>query len=299
MFFNIKNRNQTGLSLYQKKDGEIYFVNGVGAGIGYRENLAGIIMKSSDNGATWSKPRKIAERGDVENVFQPINGMQYLTNGSFIIPSDSPLRSKDGASSLWVSKDGGQNWSNSKTSVTGIHAAIVESDNRELIAFGRRMGKKNILPLPVSSSKDFGESFESSNSIFPNIGGGQRASLIKTGPNELVLLSFTNRSYKGQQQMTFEHSEGSFQGLGMFVSVSEDNGETWPWKRLLTHVEDDSEFRLDGGGNTGEFILSRSQAEPAGYSVLVQAPNGVIHAFSSRLHYQFNVSWIKSLPKWR
>jgi hypothetical protein len=99
--------------------------------------------------------------------------------------------------------------------------------------------------------------------------------------------------------MTFEHSEGSFQGLGMFVSVSEDNGETWPWKRLLTHVEDDSEFRLDGGGNTGEFILSRSQAEPAGYSVLVQAPNGVIHAFSSRLHYQFNVSWIKSLPKWR
>ena len=50
----------------------------------------------------------------------------------------------------------------------------------------------------------------------------------------------------------------------------------------------------DGGGNTGRFISDATFAEPRGYLQATQTPDGVIHLVSSRLHYQFNLAWLKT-----
>ena len=54
---------------------------------------------------------------------------------------------------------------------------------------------------------------------------------------------------------------------------------------------------MDGGGNTGRFIMSDTQAEPKGYLAITQTPDNMIHLVSSRFHYRFNLAWLKELQK--
>jgi hypothetical protein len=79
---------------------------------------------------------------------------------------------------------------------------------------------------------------------------------------------------------------------GLFAALSHDGGETWPLRRLIT--DDGPGREIDGGGNTGRFVLSRTTAEPRGYLAVCQAANGVIHLITSRNHYAFNLAWLNS-----
>ena len=79
--------------------------------------------------------------------------------------------------------------------------------------------------------------------------------------------------------------------FGLFAALSEDDGETWPVRRLIT--DDGTGRRLEGGAWTGGFTMDRTHAEPKGYLAITQAPDGVIHLISSALHYEFNLAWLK------
>ena len=65
-------------------------------------------------------------------------------------------------------------------------------------------------------------------------------------------------------------------------------------KKLLTAGGPPRE--VDGGGNTHEFIMDTTHAEPAGYHGSTQTPDGMIHLISSRWHYRFNLAWLKDPP---
>jgi len=78
---------------------------------------------------------------------------------------------------------------------------------------------------------------------------------------------------------------------GLFGAVSEDEGETWRYKRLLT---DDGPPRGIEGGGGGLFVLSRQNAEYQGYLSVCQSLDGVIHLISSRQHYAFNLAYLKT-----
>jgi hypothetical protein len=51
---------------------------------------------------------------------------------------------------------------------------------------------------------------------------------------------------------------------------------------------------MNGGGNTGQFTMDATHAEPAGYLAATQTPDDRIHLISSRLHYRFNLAWLKA-----
>ena len=50
---------------------------------------------------------------------------------------------------------------------------------------------------------------------------------------------------------------------------------------------------FDGGAWTRTFTAAPDNAEHAGYLACTQSPDGTIHLISSRLHYRFNLAWLK------
>ena len=82
----------------------------------------------------------------------------------------------------------------------------------------------------------------------------------------------------------------SFGADGMFIVLSDDEGATWSQPKLLT---DGKTRTLDGGAFTGTFTMDATHAEPKGYFCGVQTPDGTIHLLSSRIHYRFNLAWLR------
>jgi hypothetical protein len=77
----------------------------------------------------------------------------------------------------------------------------------------------------------------------------------------------------------------------MFAALSFDEGKTWPVKKLLT--DGGPRREIDGGGNTGRFIMDPTHAEPKGYLAATQTPDGLIHLISSKQYYAFNLAWLR------
>ena len=80
---------------------------------------------------------------------------------------------------------------------------------------------------------------------------------------------------------------------GLFAAVSEDEGESWSNIRL---VSDDGPATELGTMDGIPFTMSFDRAEPGGYMSVTQSPDGLIHLISSRLHYSFNLAWLKTPP---
>jgi hypothetical protein len=79
--------------------------------------------------------------------------------------------------------------------------------------------------------------------------------------------------------MDFVDANGdTHRGYGMFATLSFDEGETWPVRKL---IPDDPaapwEARHDAGVNMD----------------VIQTPDGIIHLASSRRYYRFNLAWLK------
>ena len=79
--------------------------------------------------------------------------------------------------------------------------------------------------------------------------------------------------------------------FGMFSALSFDEGNTWTGKKLIT--AGGPARRLDGGGNTGWFVMDENHAETRGYRAATQTPDGLIHLISSKQYYVFNPAWLK------
>jgi len=78
---------------------------------------------------------------------------------------------------------------------------------------------------------------------------------------------------------------------GLFCAVSEDGGQSWPYKRLITHDGAPRPVETTGGGL---FVMSERNSEYRGYMAACQAQNGVIHLITSQQHYTFNLAWLKT-----
>jgi sulfatase modifying factor 1 len=310
-FFKVPDRNMTGTSLLHDGKGTIYFMNGVETD-GYWRDLAMVLRKSTDNGATWSTPVLADPEHQPRN--QVIGGMIRTKEGWLIQPSDSNP-SSTGGTALHISKDNGKTWQNPYLGpetkvftedekgglIAGIHAGVVQLNDGSLLALGRG---NDIIPkgselkrMPMSISTDLGKSWSYSATEFPPIAGGQRLVLYKLNEGPLLLVSFTHypeEQEESKKGMVFTDKAGnSFKGYGMYAAVSFDDGKTWPVKKLLT---DGKERYLNGGAHTGPFETSKTRAEPRGYLAVTQSPDNIIHLLSSSLHYRFNLDWLNIKP---
>ncbi len=301
-FLKAPDRNMHGSSIFHDGSGTIYHFNGMGprGGRGWA-NLALLMRTSRDNGVSWTPAKAIAPR--MEGRHQVISGTIRTRNGTLIQNCDA-VPGGNGGTALHLSRDGGRTWTDpgrgkpppsfetgsiGRGTIAGIHAQVVELRDGRLMALGR--GDAIDGRMPMSVSDDLGVSWTYRASPFPPISGGQRLILRRLNEGPLLFVGFTSGIRESEPKgMAVRDSRGNeVIGYGMYAAVSFDDGATWPLRKLLTPGEGE----YDGGAHTGKFVATPTRAEPGGYLAATQTPDGVIHLISSRLHYRFNLAWLK------
>lgn len=285
LFWDAPGRNMTGGALWTDGEGTIHHFTGLGAAATWG-NLALVMRTSTDNGATWTKGRLLDPEHGLERM--PIASAFRTQEGTLVLPCDA-VTGGTGGTVIWTSADDGESWHMSSGVIAGIHAPVAQLSDGRLIAFGR--GDNINEKMPKSISSDMGRTWSYSASEFDPITNGQRGILRKLDEGALCFVSFA-------KSITWTNDDGSAAaGSGLFVALSFDGGETWPWKRLVSDDRVSEPEVWNGGAWTGDFTMSPTIAEPKGYLTMVQGRNGLIHLISSRLHYSFNMKWIMTTPQ--
>jgi len=281
VFWDAPDRNMTGGSLWNDGGGKLVHVCGMGAA-GTWGTLVQAVRTSADNGVTWSKARLMTLEHGVRTM--PIPSLFRMSCGSLVLSCDAETGST-GGSNIWISDDEGDSWYDAGGLIAGIHAPVAELSDGRLLAYGR--GDEIHGRMARSLSSDKGRTWTYSESEFDPIGMGQRAVLRRLSEGPLFFASFSD-------QMELLDRTGAVRRVnGLFAAVSYDDGQTWPYKRLVSTDREDGIW--DGGAWTGEFKMDRTHAEPKGYLAMTQGENGLIHLLSSRIHYSFNLQWILNL----
>ncbi|RPJ55709.1 MAG: hypothetical protein EHM23_25340, partial [Acidobacteria bacterium] len=115
-------------------------------------------------------------------------------------------------------------------------------------------------------------------SPFPRLGTNQRPTLIRLQSGRLLVAGDFVLHNDGSQPAGINQ-------LGCYVALSEDEGKTWRFKRLIGAQLHESQERAE-----------RMKGPTLGYAVARQAPNGLIHLIATMnnpcLHFEFNEAWI-------
>jgi len=274
LFWYPPDRNSVAPSMWFDGHQTVYWFNGVSVGDEYR-NMATVFRKSTDSGATWSKPVLIS--ADHSFGSGPGQSIIRLQNNTIAASSDH----KSGSLFL-TSGDGGLSWHRSVGTIRGIHAPVVQLKDGKLLAFGR--GGEIDGRMARSISNNLGRTWKYSASEFPGIEGGQRSEMLRLREGPIFFASFADWGIEitdasGKQRKV----------RGLFAAVSTDQGKTWPYKRLIS---DDGPGRAVECTNGGLFLMGQRTAEYKGYLAVTQSPDGLIHLISSRQHYSFNLKWL-------
>jgi len=270
-FWDAPDRNDHAPAMWYDDKGTIYHFSGVGFGAGYN-NMVVIMRTSKDNGATWSRARIILPGH--KGGHMPVEAVFRMKDGTIALTSD-------GSPTLWFSRDEGITWHSCGGAISGNHPGVTQLDDGRLFAFTRDTKVDGKMPYIIST--DRGKTWDYKPSDFPPIHGGQRLVLLKLREGPLFFASFADRG------ITITDAAGVRRKVrGLFCAVSEDNGKTWPYRRLVT---DDGPGRGVGSLNGYVFTMSQRTGEHLGYLAVCQATNGLIHLISSKQHYAFNLKW--------
>ena len=288
VFWDAPDRNDHAPALLCD-GGRLYHFNGMSAAATWGP-LRTILRTSDDSGATWSPARFInAEHGPRQ---MPIAAAFTLRDGTLVLPCDA-VSIGAGGTALWMSADGGETWRDAGGTIAGIHASAVELTDGRLLAFGR--GDEVDGTLAMSVSADRGKTWQYSSSPFPPIGGSQRLVLKRVrgtchaGTDPILLISFANAPADADDAFTVEDGGGRRGVSGMYCAASFDDGETWPFRRLVSDGGPDRVIEaMDGIPCT----MGPRHAEINGYLTACQSADGRIQLISSSNHYSFNLPWL-------
>lgn len=317
LFFKAPDRNVTGSSLFNDGNGALYHLNGLEAGARWA-NMALVMRTSQDDGATWSAARLIVPEHQRRN--QVMSAMIRTKAGLLIQPCDASWDGY-GGTAIHVSADAGWTWIDpgagtpppkfdeglSGATIAGTHAGVVELQDGRLMALGRSDTINGRMPMSIST--DNGRTWTYSASPFSPLSWGQRLVLTRLREGALLLCSFTDpvgAENPCGMEIT-DASGGKRKVFGLFAAISEDDGKTWPYRRLVTEDRPGVTMRWmgtpirhikeDGAASPGMVReLDASHSEPKGYMCCTQSPDGMIHLLSSMIHYQFNLVWLKTQP---
>jgi len=289
-FWDVPDRNDHAPALWYDGKDTIYHFSGIAPAYGH-SRLALVMRTSRDSGATWSKARLVLP--EYEAAHMPSEPAFRMRDGAIALAVDHSGPWGNG-SDLLVSRDEGLTWTNPGGHISGIHAGAVQLKDGRILGFGREGeffkdgGKYAINSLPMSISSDGGKSYTWHESRFPGISGGQRLVLMRLREGPLLLASFAPTGI-----MITDSSGGRRKVRGLYAAMSVDEGQTWPYVRL---VSDDGPGRAVECTGGGLFVMSERNAEYRGYLSACQGLDGTIHLISSRVHYAFNLEWLRQAP---
>jgi hypothetical protein len=298
VFFHVPDRNLTGSALWWDGARTIYHFNGVGAGDHWRD-LSMVMRKSTDNGATWTRPRLIGPEHSARHLV--MDSLMCTKTGSMVLACDA-TSGGEGGTAVHISRDGSLNWHDPGAEqdlpsfkvgawggwIAGIHAGIVELRDGRWMALGRGNSIEGRMPMSISG--DEGRTWTYLASPFPPIGGAQRLVLMRLHEGPLLTVSFTPKLEQ------IDIAGKVLEGSGMFATLSYDEGRTWPQKKLVTPGGPRRILNAPCNRRWGErySILDVDRAESRGYLTAVQTGDGMIHLLSSGTHYAFNLAWLKA-----
>lgn len=269
VFWDAPDRNDHAPALWS--DGSrLYHFNGISAAATWGP-LATIMRVSDDNGSRWSPARIIIPEHGPRHM--PIASVFALRDGTIVLPCDA-VTVGSGGTALWMSPDGGETWVDAGGTIAGIHASAAELSDGRLLAFGR--GDEVDGRMAMSISTDRGRSWTYRPSPFPPISGGQR----------LVLKRLTGTCFAGRDPLLFVSFAPE---SGMFCAVSFDDGESWPYGRVVSDGGPPRTIEtMDGIPCT----MGQDNSETLGYLTACQSADGRVHLISSTNHYMFNLAWL-------
>jgi hypothetical protein len=249
LFFDVPDVNDHAPVLFCDGKRIFHFCTQSLHGWDYASN---IVRWSDDNGVTWSHPKIILPRDDPHRLSQPCSAFQ-ARDGTLVLACDGDNHVDE---RLMISKDRGQTWTVGKGDMRKayagkyvIHPAIVPTSDGAILAFLRGPH-----PMPVLTSKDWGDTWSSRETPLPGIGVGQKIAAMRLASGAILLCS--------------QDSKKKLVGGGAYAALSLDDGKTWPHLRKVEGV--------------------------AGYMSVAQAPNGVIYLFGTRMGCAaFNEAWVR------
>lgn len=297
LFWAAADRNDHSPALWTDPDtGRMHHFQGTGSHP--RQTNQVLVMRTSDDsGANWTAPRII---NDVRSMWNP--HVVIKTGEGFLVVTSDDNWDKPVWGRIILGRDGGKTWHEPKGKIIGQHCGIVQLKDGSLMAVGRDNWDQDHAAckgfgLPVSTSRDFGETwtYRRESALGGGISWRQRPVLIRLKEGPILYIGFTEPGSKqrGSHGIEITDAAGKKRKIyGMFSALSLDEGLTWVFHKLLSPGAKRHEY--DGGGNTGIFYADATYGEPAGYIQAVQTPDGIIHLVSSKLHYRFNLAWLKT-----
>ncbi len=214
---------------------------------------------STDNGDTW---------GPTETMFSRPGSfcrqkIQVLSNGRWVFGNwicfPDETRCGSDITVVQISDDQGKTWREVEMpdSAGRVHANLIETAPGELTALLRSRFADNIY---ISYSKNYGDSWTAPvRTCLPNNNSSISAVRLQSGC--LALIYNAVRFNDDTSRTVWPH-----QRCPVTFALSEDNGKTWPFKRIIEM----------GEGFVGEYNdINNRRYE---YPVMMQGKDGKIHA---------------------
>lgn len=208
-------------------------------GYGEKQTSQFLLVKSTDNGATWSKPLNITPMGKQEDwwLWAPAPGQGItLKDGTLVFPTQGRDNNGRAFSTISYSKDGGNTWQTGKRAApesTTENMAVELSDGS--IMLNMRSGL---------NSKDTSDTNGRVIAVTSNL--GQKWSKHPTSRNALpeptCMASIIRHDYvsNGQKKsmLLFSNPDSKTARKNMTIKVSYDDGRTWSaGKKILLDEE--------------------------------------------------------------
>ncbi len=219
------------------------------------------LMKSHDEGATWSSPTDISSGTGLKELGPGI-GIQMRT-GRFVAATYDGIIFSDDHGETW--KSGGK--------IVGHYneTQVVELANGSLM-LNIRQGGHRAVALSQDGGKTWSKPWTDTALIEPGNWEGCQASLIR----------YTRKGYgSSKNRLFFANPASTKDRLDMTVRVSYDEGQTWPVSRLI---------QKGRGGYSSLTVL------PDGTIAMVYeggtTSNGVENSFGRISIARFNLEWL-------
>lgn len=213
-------------------------------GFGVRETSQFLIVKSTDDGKSWSAPINLTRLCKKEEWWlwapAPGNGIT-LSDGTLVFPTQGRDEKGRSFSNITYSTDGGNTWKTSNPAYSGTtECAVVQlTDNRLMLNMrsGRnkgRLGADNGRAIAVTD--DLGDSWTEHPSSFNAL------------PEPVCMASlYMHTDSTGKSMLLFSNPNSKEFRHNMTLKISHDDGNTWP---------EDQQILLDEGRSRGYSCLT-------------------------------------------